>query len=273
MNLDKNQVSKLRELLDRLADSRKLSNDEQEEVHDAVIADVKLISDENFLVTLDSVVGKSKSRRQESVYLLSEFTHLPEVVARIGQEFKNPDVRWRQWLVQIVGHRRLTGLAPHLIPIIEQDPDIFCRQGAIWSAGKLKADECLPSLLRLAEDPPPELTWSLAFAFTEYSQEASRPFLQRLFEDRLASSGHRVVAAWGLAKLGEKEALRYLVGMLFDPNKETSMGYFPGESLRAAQAVCDIKGWQFEWNKMFVEAHREEWREALLSELQSPVAA
>jgi len=61
--------------------------------------------------------------------------------------------------------------------------------------------------------------------------------------------------------------------MLFDPNKKTSTSYTPGQSLHAAQAVCDIKGWQFEWNRSFVEAHRNEWRNVLLNELESNVAA
>jgi len=46
---DKNLVATLRELLDRLAGSRKLSNDEQEEIHDAVIAEAKLLSGDGFL--------------------------------------------------------------------------------------------------------------------------------------------------------------------------------------------------------------------------------
>jgi hypothetical protein len=269
---DKNLAAKLRELLDRLAGSRKLSNDEQEEIHDAVIAEARLLSGDGFLEALDSVIGKSKSRRRESVYLLSEFTHLPEVVARIGEEFKNPDAHWRHWLVQTVGYKHLTRLAPQLIPIIESDPDILCRRGAIWSAAEMKAPECLPLLLRLAENPPVELASSLAFAFTKYSSESSRPFLQRRFEDESADSSHRVIAAWGLAKLGEKKALRYLVEMLFDPSNKTPTSYTPGQSLRAAQAVCDIKGWQFDWNKNFVEAHRDEWRKGLLSELESSFA-
>lgn len=270
---DKNLVATLRELLDRLAGSRKLSNDEQEEIHDAVIAKAKLLSGDGLLEAMDIAVGNNKSRQRESVYLLSEFTHLPEVVAKIAEEFRNPDASWRNWLVQTVGHKHLTRLAPELIPIIESDPEIVCRQGAIWSAGKLKAPDCLPVLLRLSENPPIELAGSLAFAFTEYAAEASRPFLQRRFGDKSANLSDRVIAAWGLAKLGEKKALRYLVEMLFDPNKKTPTSYTPGQSLRAAQAVCDIKGWQFEWNRSFVVAHRDEWRKVLLSELESNVAA
>jgi hypothetical protein len=268
---DKNLAAKLRELLDRLAGSRELSNDEREEIHDGVVTEAGLLSGDGFLEALDSAIGKSKSRRRESVYLLSEFTHLPEVVARIGEELKNPDSHWRHFLVQTIGNKNLTRLAPQLIPIIESDPDILCRRGAIWSAGKLKAPECLPSLLRLAENPRVEVASSLALAFTKYSSEASRPFLQQRFEDKSADSSDRVIAAWGLAKLGKKKALRYLVKMLFDPNKKTPTSYAPGQSLRAAQAVCDIKGWQFNWSKSFVEAHRDEWRKVILSELESGV--
>jgi hypothetical protein len=267
VNADKNIVAKLRELLDRLADSRKLSNDEQEQIHDAVIAETRSLPCDCFLDSLDGAVGKSKSRRRESVYLLSEFTQLPEVIARLGEEFKNPDVSWRHWLVQIVGHRNLKQLASQLPPIIENDPDMLCRKAAIWSAGRLKADCCLPSLMKLAENPPDELRSAITWSLKDLAPTNAKEYFERIFLDASAEKQERIVAAWGLAKLGDKSSLGFLVEMMFDPDKRTPRSCTPGQSLRAAQAVCDIKGWQFQWNKTFVQTHRNEWRKLALAGL------
>jgi hypothetical protein len=53
--------------------------------------------------------------------------------------------------------------------------------------------------------------------------------------------------------------------MLFDPDIKTPNRYSPGGSLRASQALCEIKGWQFEWNKSFVEQNRDRWKQLLNS--------
>jgi hypothetical protein len=48
--------------------------------------------------------------------------------------------------------------------------------------------------------------------------------------------------------------------MLDDPAKETPTRYDPGESLRAAQALCDIHGWPFEWDASWVDKTKRRWR-------------
>jgi hypothetical protein len=57
------------------------------------------------------------------------------------------------------------------------------------------------------------------------------------------------VAAWGLGKLGDRNAYEYLTEMLDDPQVKTENTFEPGESIRAAQAIADINGWDFEWHK------------------------
>jgi hypothetical protein len=63
----------------------------------------------------------------------------------------------------------------------------------------------------------------------------------------------------GLGKFGDPEAIRFLADMLYDPDVTHARGYSPGVSLRAAQALCDIKNWLFTWNKDFLEANRDQW--------------
>ena len=241
----------IRELLDRLAASRGLSKDEQEEVGDEVMLAARALPREGVLAALDQAMGSSKKRRQESVFILSELTDVPEVVDRIGAWLRDPDPETRSWLIQTIGRARLKQFAPLLNDIIENDPDSFCRDMAMHTAGRLKADENLSTLLRLADRRDPEQTWRLAWQLKEYATEACRPYLKEWFEGDEPKST-RVIAAWGLAKLGDENAIAYLARMLDDPDLRGPNFSEPGQSIRAAQALCDIYEWPFEWNKSSV---------------------
>lgn len=246
-----NLTSRVHRLLDRLVASRQLSNDEQEIVGDEVMAEARMLTRGGLLEALDKAIGSSKMRRRESVFILSELTDMPEVVERIGEMLRDPDAEIRSWLIQTVEHRRLKQYAPFLNEIIEHDPDSFCRGLAVHAAGTLKADENLQTLLRLAERGEYEETWRLVWALKDYATEECRPYLKECFKDG-ESKSTRVIAAWGLGKLGDKEAIAYLIHMVDDPDRRGPTFSEPGQSIRAAQALCDIYKWPFEWNKSYV---------------------
>jgi HEAT repeat protein len=248
----KTLVARIRGLLDRLAACRRLSNDDQEVVGDEVAAEARTLPREGVLEALDKAIGSSTKRRREAVYVLSELTDVPEVVERIGQWFSDPDPQWRSWLIQTVENAGLKQYAPLLNDIIENDPDPFCRNAAIHAAGALRVEENLPSLLRLAECGDYHQTWRLAWALKDYATEDCRPHLKRWFEDSCQDKQSRVIAAWGLGKLGDKQAVTYLIQMLDDLDRTGQNFFAPGESLRAAQALSDIYEWPFEWNKSYV---------------------
>ena len=243
-------ATRIRGLLDRLVASRALDGDEQEEILDEVTTEARQLPREGVLEALDKAIGSSRQRREESIYILSELTDVPEVVDRIGEWLHDPDPGVRAWLIQTVAHARLKQFAPFLNEIMENDTDKFCRGVAIHAAGTLKADENLPTLLRLAERSEGE-TWRLAFALTDYATEQCRPYLTEWFKNA-DSVSTRVIAAWGLGKLGDKTAIAYLIRMLDDPDESGPTFSRPGESIRAAQALCDIYQWPFEWNKSYV---------------------
>jgi hypothetical protein len=73
----------------------------------------------------------------------------------------------------------------------------------------------------------------------------------------------RIHAAWGLGKLGDEEAIRYLADMLDDPEVETPTSYDPGQSLRAAQALCDLRGWPFRWGRDGAARTKRRWLRSL----------
>ena len=68
-----------------------------------------------------------------------------------------------------------------------------------------------------------------------------------------------MIAAWGLGKLGDDAAIRYLAEMLDDPDVRTPTLFLPGESFRAAQALCDIHGLPFRWDRSWVAKTRNRW--------------
>jgi HEAT repeat protein len=228
-----------------------------------VAAEARALPRDGLLEALDNAVGSSKKRREEAVYVLSELTDIPEAVARIGQSLNDPNPHWRSWLIQTVANRGMRQFAPLLNDVIEHDPDPFCRDMAIHAAGSLRQKENLPTLFRLADQNEKELIWGLAVALKSYATEECRPYLQRWFEDTAQEKSTRVVAAWGLGKLGDQKAIEYVIAMLHDPDIHTPNSFEPGVSIRAAQAVCDINGWPFEWNKAYVAktiAKVEKWR-------------
>jgi HEAT repeat protein len=246
-----NLVHRIRGLLDRLVDCRRLDNDNQEIIGDEIAVEARALPREGIVEALDKAIGSSKQRRREAVYVLSELTDVAEAVERVGVWLKDLDERTRSWLIQTVQHRRLKQFAPLLNDIIESDPDIACRSFAIHACGALKAPENLPALLRLAAQNDP-LVASLAWAMKEYATEECRPYLQRWFKDGKQGKPTQVVSAWGLGKLGDEIAIRYLITMLEDPDRRGLTFFRPGESLRAAQALCDIYGWPFEWHISYV---------------------
>jgi hypothetical protein len=72
----------------------------------------------------------------------------------------------------------------------------------------------------------------------------------------------RSFALWGLAVLGYEQAIGALVGLLDDPDvyieTPTEKSWVPGQSMRAAQALADVLGLDFEWgDESYVKAIRK----------------
>jgi hypothetical protein len=248
----KETVTRVRRLLDCLVSSQRLSNDDKEVVYDEVAAEARTLSRFGILDTLDKAIGQSKRRRQEAVYLLSHWPDAPEVIVRIGEWLTDPDAGARAALIQTIGNSGLSALAPRLNDIIEHDPDQFCRESAVCAAGRLRAPECLPALLRVAETFDEYNRWRIASSLSRIGREECRAQLTKWFSDLSQPKGTRIFCAWGLAKLCDQEAVKYLVEMLDDPDERGPTFFEPGESIRAAQALADVFGWPFEWHKSSV---------------------
>jgi hypothetical protein len=248
---DAELCDRFRAMLDRMVECRQYPNEFREEAHDEAVAEIATFPREpRLLAALDRAVGRSKRRRAEAVYLLAALTDIPGAVERVGKLLREGDAEARSWLIQVIGHRGLTSLAPVLNDIMLRDPNEHCREFAIRAAGDLRADVNLPTLLALADDPGPLSEYSripgnILWALKDYARPECRPHLQRAF-DRPTDLEDPTIAAWGLCKLGTHlTALGYLAGLTGD----WQGGYYTGLALRAAQALADIHGWPFEWGQ------------------------
>lgn len=84
-----------------------------------------------------------------------------------------------------------------------------------------------------------------------------------VFEPNLAhpEPRTRTFALWGLAAVGYAEPVAGLVDLLDDPDDSGPGYHTPGQSMRAAQALCALFDWPFEWGKAAVEPTRARCRE------------
>jgi hypothetical protein len=252
---------RFRTMLNRMVECLQYPNEYIEEAHDRAVAEIaKFPRESRVLAALDRAAGRSKRRRREAVYLLGALADIPGAVQRVEELVHDGDVEARRWLIQVIGHRGLTALAPLLNDILLNDPDEQCREYAIRSAGYLLSDVNFPTLLALAADPGPlstysRIPWNLLWAFKDYARPECRPHLQQAFEQQPPDGESRVIAAWGLCKLSaHPQAHAYLVGLLGDEHRDPANGYYTGVSMRAAQALADVHGWPFEWGQEGVRA-------------------
>lgn len=114
-------------------------------------------------------------------------------------------------------------------------------------------------LLKCAADIPNAANnTGLLIALKRFDSSKARPYLHYVFQNH-DEARSRVLAAWGLGRLGDSKAIQYLVKMLHDPDICTDTSFEPGQARRAAQALCDIFDWPFEWEEAAIEKTRELW--------------
>jgi HEAT repeat protein len=207
---------------------------------------VRRLRAENWLAALDRAVGRSVQRKRAAADFLAELVDLPEVTDRFTAWLKDDDLAWRAEMIEFVGRKGLDQFAPLLNDALAGG-DELCQAYAITSAGELRSEANLAAILKLATAAT-RLGNRLLWTLKDYGHPRCRPVLNRVY--RGSPWKHdRVIAAWGLGKLGDEGAIRYLAEMLEDPDTETPTSFLPGESLRAAQALCDIHGWPFRWDR------------------------
>lgn len=117
---------------------------------------------------------------------------------------------------------------------------------------------CLFSLVSLAGSYGQEdIPTSLVIAMSKFNSHDVAPFLQRVLRS-CTEERAQVFAAWGLARLGEQEAIEYLVQKLDEPDSSS-------ESRRAAQALSDLYGWNLELTAKSPQRAKKLWHSQMNS--------
>jgi len=247
------RIAEIRKVLEALARVENSDNDTKELVYDRELAKIRELDRDGIIDIVSLAVGSNKRRLAYASFIFAELYDVPGIESVFGDLLKNADATARSNIIQTIGLRKMHNLVGVLNEHFIHEYDDFCRDCLLHSLAKLADPSSLPIFEYLMRRNYPRDEWRLIVAGGEYGVPAFRDYLLTVFENPEKLTSHRVVAAWGLVKIGHDRAHRYLIEMLDDPDVTTPRTYKPGQSIRAAQAIADINGWEFEWGKMSVE--------------------
>jgi hypothetical protein len=256
MQVDRRLVTELRSILTGIAASGWMPK--KRELQRATRATRKLIAP-GWLVALDRAVKGGKQRKRAAVLLLGSLADVPEARDRISAWLHDADCEWRAEVINLVGNQGLTVFAADLNASLDPSGDELCRAYAISAVGLLRSEANVDAFARLLKGRDKRLFRRLLWAAKDFPHERFRLPLKSYF--RTGTKEQRVIAAWALGKLGDDKAIEYLGKMLDDPDETTPNSFLPGESLRAAQGLCDIFKWPFRWDANWVPRVRKWWNE------------
>lgn len=241
-----------------LSSTRPPANDSTSRL-DAAVAIFESIPTDSQLAVLSKAIGKGIRLFRVAATVLAACKPSENVDNWITNSLRNVDSERRNWMIQIVGNEKLTRFAPIIAQLVESDDEN--RWCAVSAAGDLRTEDLLESLVALASTFGSEpIPMALIQSLGNFRSQRARPFLQRVFESP-SDQRDLVFAAWGLARLGDESAIRCLVELLDDPDEQGDSYFHPGESLRAAQALCDVYEWPFDWDKSYVQKTKDRVRD------------
>ena len=239
-------VDQIRQLLENAADAYDAAyeNDDKERASDELMSEIRhWIADDIFEV-IEAAAGKDGRLRSFIPELVAALSDVPGAVDYAIKLLDSEGANERDFLLQVIGQSRWSQAAAKLNDVIRNDPDLNCRLAAIQAAGQLRDPINLPTLLALKAEEIDNCRIYLIDAIRAYGQPECKARLTQFFDDPATRRSDRVLAAWGLARLGEARAVDFLEEMVF----------VTAESFRAAQALCDVRGWPFEWDLGAVKA-------------------
>jgi hypothetical protein len=257
----------LREVFASLAKRDRLSNDELDVLFEQVDDSLRSLPKRDWMLdTLDRVVGKSKRRRHDSIFVLVALAAAPGAEARLLRLLNDPGAETRREVIQAIFGQRWLHLAPLLAERLHVEKDGSCRNALIFACGELRTPETLGALLAAAArdvEKKSEERHRLLFHLRKHQAEGSRRYFDAVFAEPLpdpappfdGSKELKLLAAWGLLKLGPApKAHAFLVKMLDDTRvvhvREGQItGVEPGLSERAGQALADVHHLAFRWGK------------------------
>jgi hypothetical protein len=246
------QVRQLKKILDALVKAEKADNNTREVIHDNELSKLPSLIDENILNAVKDAIGDNPKRRNVSVFVFAELYNVEGIEQVFSELLSSSDPHDKIIILQIIGHRQLKKFVPLLNNLFFKETNVNCKEQLITTLGTLADQTSFPIFLSLIQTADRVNYWRLVWALRNFGRPEGKPFLERVFKDKKTDTSDKVVAAWGLVKTGERKYYDYLVKMLDDPDIKTPNSYSPGQSLRAAQAICDIHNWDFIWSSDYV---------------------
>jgi hypothetical protein len=258
----KEQVRQLKKILDALVKAEKADNDTKEVVYDRELSKLPSLADDNILNAVKEAIGDNPKRKNVSVFVFAELYNVDGIEQVFMDILSSSYVEDRIIILQIIGLRKLRKLVPVLNTMFFKETDVNCKEQLITTLGTIADESSFPIFLNLIQTDDRNKYWRLIWALKNYARPEGKPFLEKVFNDKQAETSEKVVAAWALVKTGDNKYYDYLLKMLDDPDIETPTSYTPGQSMRAAQAICDINNWDFIWNKDYVPVVKERLKNA-----------
>lgn len=249
-------VQQIRKILRQLARVENSDNDTKEIVYDRELSNVNQLDRSNIIEAVREAVGSDSKLARYAPFVFSELADEPGIDRIFTELLENADDVGRSAIIQTIGNRRMKTLVAALNDHFARETDDFCRDQLLWALGTIADESSLSIFLYLIQKNERRDRWRILCAARNYAKVEFYDFLVTVFETDDKKS-NKIMAAWGLAKLGSTEAYDYLISMLDDPRTviktATTTSHDPGESIRAAQAISDVNGWQFEWDASAVD--------------------
>jgi len=258
----KEQIRQLKQILDALAKAEKAANDSKEVIYDTELSKLDALIDDNILSSVKKAIGDNSKRKKVSVFVFAELYKVQGIDEVFVELLNSSDPADKDIIIQVIGLRKFKTFVPVLNSHYYKETDPNIKEQLISTLGALADESSFPIFLDLAQTVDKDKYWRLIWAFKNYAKEEGRPFLEKVFHDKQSDTSDKVVSAWGLVKIGDSSYYNYLVQMLDDPDIETSTSYSPGQSMRAAQAICDINKWDFVWNNDYVTVVKDKLKNA-----------
>lgn len=251
LKLNQEIVARLREVLNRKSPRHGQGDDHLvflQGVFDSVRVDLE--SDlSRALPHLARAAKGSKTRQHRRRFVLLELGDTPHPVLadeadnEIRQLLESSDSDSRDRLFQNLSfHPTRIRFAPEIRKVVgdRNDP---CWPWAVQACGCLRDEDAIELLLQ--HEAGLETPFCLLDTLRRLKLPACRPILVTNLQNEEPRT--RTFSLWGLAALGHETPFAKLFELLDDPTVETEWSMTPGQSIRAAQALCDLLDWPFEW--------------------------
>lgn len=246
------RVKQIRQILDALARADRNDNDTKEIIYDRELQKIREMDRDGIIDIVKEAVGDNGTRKRFASFVFSELFDVAGIEEVFSDLLASADETARSNIIQTIGLREMRNLVGVLNRHFYRETDDFCKGNILSALGRIADASSLPIFVELMQNNAREHEWYILVASTNFASPEFKNYLFSIFEDREAKMSHKVMAAWGLAKLGQKHAYDYLVLMLDDPEVGTANSYDPGHSIRAAQAIGNINGWDFRWDRVSV---------------------